>query len=175
MPRFGVFALGWGFLSPMAGRIAFCITMLYIAGTDSRVHKWAKHTTVVFVVLQVVVNLLAFIIFYAQCGTHLSIFWNLSKQALTPKYCMDIKIQTDLGYFQGAVNCVTDAYLTLLPAILIDHTKLSLKKKTGLGFLLCLSILALTAAIVKTYEAKALSEISDYSCKHAHRHNMDFS
>lgn len=39
MNRFGVFCLGWGFLSPMAGRIAFCITMLYITGTDRRVHR----------------------------------------------------------------------------------------------------------------------------------------
>lgn len=137
--------------------------MLYIAGTDRRVHRWAKYATWIFIVGQIVINLLAFVVFYAQCGKHLDIFWTPSKISMQPEYCMDVRIQTDLGYVQGAFNCVTDAYLTILPAILIDHTKLSMKKKVGLGFLLCLSVLALTAAIVKTYEAKALSEVADYS------------
>ena len=163
--RFGVLSLGWGFLSPMAGRVAFCVTMLYISGTDRRVSRWAKTATLVFIVLQLVINLLAFVMFYAQCGTQLSIFWTPSEIALVSDHCLEPRIQTDLGYFQGAFNCLTDAYLTILPAILIDHTKLSMKKKVGLGFLLCLSILALTAAVVKTYEAKALSEVTDYSCK----------
>lgn len=139
--------------------------MLYIGGTDRRVHRWAKYVTSGFIVGQVVVNLLAFALFYAQCGTHLDIFWTPSKVAMTPKYCWDVQIQTDLGYFQGAFNCLTDAYLTILPAILIEHSKLSLKKKIGMGLLLCLSVLALTAAIVKTYEAKALGEVADYSCE----------
>lgn len=172
--RFGVLSLGWGFLSPMAGRIAFCVTMLYIAGTDRRVNRWAKYATIAFIVLQVIVNLLAFIMFYAQCGLHLDIFWTPSRLPDQATYCMDVKIQTDLGYFQGAINCLTDAYMTVLPAILIEHTKLSIKKKIGLAFLLCLSILALTAAIVKTYEAKALSQVADYSCKSSLIRAIDF-
>lgn len=149
----------------MMGRIAFCLTMLYIAGTGSKVHRWAKFVTATFIVLQVIVNLLAFVIFYAQCGTHLEVFWVPEKMMQVPKYCMDTKIQTDLGYFQGAFNCLTDAYLTFLPALLIEHTKLSIKKKFGLVCLLCLSIVALAASIGKTYEAKALSQVSDFTCK----------
>ena len=45
----------------MAGRVAFCITMLYVAGTDRRVNKWAKYTTWVFIVGQVLINMLAFV------------------------------------------------------------------------------------------------------------------
>ena len=159
--RMGVLTLAWAFSSPMAGRIAFCVTMLYLSGTDPRVKKWPIWT---FIVLQLIVNVGTVIVFYAQCGTHLDVFWNPSKEALSQKYCWAAEYQTDFGYFQGSFNTLTDAFLTALPAILIEHTSLSLKKKIGLAFLLCLSILALAASIVKTYEAKALSEVIDFTC-----------
>jgi len=38
--RIGVWSLLPGFVSPMAGRIAFCITVLWISGTDPRVKRW---------------------------------------------------------------------------------------------------------------------------------------
>lgn len=117
------------------------------------------------IVLQVVTNILAFTVFYAQCGTHLYALWHPEVFLRHPEYCLDFRIQTDLGYFQGAFNCLTDAYVTALPAILIEHSRLSVKKKIGLAFLLCLSVVALAAAIGKTYEAKALSEVADYSCE----------
>jgi len=41
----------------------------------------------------------------------------------------------------GSFNTVTDAFLTLIPAILIEHTRLSFKHKVGLACLLCLSVL----------------------------------
>lgn len=152
----------------MAGRVSFCITMLYISGTDVRVTKWAKYTTVAFLIGQIIANIVAFIVFYAQCGTRIELLWAIdpSEFALRREVCMDVDVQKILGYGLGAFNCLTDAYMTILPAILIEHSRLSLKRKIGLAFLLCLSVLALAAAIVKTYEAKALSEVSDYSCKH---------
>lgn len=142
--------------------------MLYISGTDVRVTRWAKYTTIAFLVGQIIANLLAFIIFYAQCGTRIDLLWGITpaKLVLRRQICMNVEVQKILGYGLGAFNCLTDAYMTILPAILIEHSRLSLKRKIGLAFLLCLSVLALAAAIVKTYEAKALSEVSDYSCKH---------
>lgn len=129
-------------------------------------NRWAKYATRAFIILQVVVNVLAFIAFYAQCGVHLSTLWHPAEMSLHPGYCMAVSVQTEIGYVQGAFNCLTDAYLTVLPGMLIEHTKLSIKKKIGLACLLCLSIIALTASIGKTYEAKALSEVADYSCEY---------
>jgi len=108
------------------------------------------------------------IMFYAQCGTQLDIFWTTSKALLWMTECLPPYIQTDLGYFQGSFNCLTDVYLTVLPGILIEHSRLSLKRKISVALLLCLSVLALVAAIVKTYEAKALSEVMDYTCECLH-------
>ena len=147
----------------MVGRISFCVTLLFLAGTDSRVKKWPIWS---FIVIQVLVNLASVVAFYGQCGTKLDIYWTPSKTAMMSTHCWDPRIQTELGYFAGSVNCVTDAFLTVLPAVLIEHTKLSLKKKVGLACLLCLSVLALVASIVKTYAVKALSQVTDYTCSY---------
>jgi len=90
-------------------------------------------------------------------------------------------LQTDYSYFQGSFNTMTDAFLTLMPAVLIQHTSRSPKTKIGLAFLLCLSAMyenqkpplsqtmlishssAMIASIVKTYYSKALSEPLDYT------------
>lgn len=144
----------------MVGRIAFCVTMLFLARTDPRVRIWPIWT---FIVVQIVFNVATVAFFYGQCGTHLEALIHSDYEQLA-LYCIDPKYQTDFGYATGSINCLTDAFLALVPALLIQHTTQSLKKKIGLGFLLCLSVLALAAAVVKTYEAKALSEVSDYTC-----------
>ncbi|KAK3686623.1 hypothetical protein LTR37_019645 [Vermiconidia calcicola] len=156
----GIITMAWGILSPMAARIGFCVTMLFLTATDPRVKKWPIW---VFITLQALFNIASVIAFYAQCGTHLSVYWTPSEALTLQKYCWDPTIQTKLGYFVGAFNCLTDAFLTILPAVLIEHTRLSLKKKLGLAFLLCLSVVALVASIVKTYEAVALSSLIDYT------------
>ncbi|KAK3673982.1 hypothetical protein LTR78_006184 [Recurvomyces mirabilis] len=158
--RVGLWSLLMAFLSPMAGRMAFCVTLLYLAGTDPRVKKWPIW---IFFAGQLLVNVAVLLAFYTQCGSHLSIFWTPTQVEQFATHCVNPKIQTDLGYFQGSFNTLTDAFLTALPAVLIEHTRLSLKSKIGLACLLCLSILAMIASIVKTYEARALHEILDYT------------
>ncbi|KAK3069041.1 hypothetical protein LTR53_012936 [Teratosphaeriaceae sp. CCFEE 6253] len=162
--RLGAWSLLAGYMSPMCGRIAFCVTVLFLAGTDARVKQWPIY---LFVAGQLVVNIAAAIIFYSQCGSHVTYIWtstgSLEAAARFLAHCEDPVVQTDFGYFQGSFNTLTDAFLTLIPAILIEHTKLSLKNKIGLGLLLCLSVNAMIASIVKTYEARALSMVLDYS------------
>lgn len=162
--RIGVLVFAWGILSAMAGRVAFCVTMLFLTGTDPRVKRW--HVWV-FIVLQPIFNILQVALFYAQCGTHLDSFWMPALQHLAGKYCWDSSIQSDVGYFVGAFNSLTDLYLTVLPAILIEHTRLSIKRKVGLAFLLCLSIVALAASLVKAYFMKDLSELIDWTCSYS--------
>ncbi|CAJ2508491.1 Uu.00g135170.m01.CDS01 [Anthostomella pinea] len=154
----GTLSLAYAFLSPMAGRMAFCVTLLYLAGTDPKVKKWPIWT---MLTLQFVVNVATIIVFYSQCGSDINLLWSMTDETYTK--CGNPQIQTDFGYFQGAFNTLTDLFLTALPAILIEHTRLSVKAKLGLACLLCLSILAMIASIVKTYEARALSEVLDYT------------
>ncbi|KAK1057140.1 hypothetical protein LTR12_001149 [Friedmanniomyces endolithicus] len=180
--RLGVLSLLSSFLSPMIGRIGFLVTVYYLAGTDKRVKRWP---VVLFVAGQLLVNISAIIVFYSQCSSHLSLLWTcLSSTANLAEFfatCSNPVLQTDYGYFQGSFNTVTDAFLTLMPAVLIQHTSRSLKTKIGLAFLLCLSAMyeiqtpplsqtmlishssAMIASIVKTYYSKALSEPLDYT------------
>ncbi|KAK0286905.1 hypothetical protein LTR35_004374 [Friedmanniomyces endolithicus] len=180
--RLGVLSLLSSFLSPMIGRIAFLVTVYYLAGTDKRVKRWP---VILFVAGQLLVNISAIIVFYTQCGSDLELLWGALSSAtnLAEHYakCSNPVLQTDYGYFQGSFNTVTDAFLTLMPAVLIQHTSRSLKTKIGLAFLLCLSAMyeiqkpplshtmlishssAMIASIVKTYYSKALSEPLDYT------------
>lgn len=136
--RIGVISLAWGFLSPMAGRVSFLVTMLFLAKTDAKVKRWPIW---LFIFLQLAVNLIVLVIFYSQCGRELDVLWTASKQAEWATKCWPVRIQTDLGYFQGSINVATDLYLTILPAVLIEHTRLSRKSKIGLVLLLCLSVM----------------------------------
>jgi len=51
--RLGVLSLLSSFLSPMIGRIAFLVTVYYLAGTDKRVKRWP---VVLFVAGQLLVR-----------------------------------------------------------------------------------------------------------------------
>lgn len=135
--EWGVEALWPGFLSPMFGRIGFCLTMLFLTRTDPHVRRWPIY---VFIVLQVLVNVVGVIFFYTQCGTHFSNLWDSTSEAQFAERCQNPIYQTDYGYLMGGVNTLTDLFLTILPAVLIERTRLSVKSKIGLAFLLCLSI-----------------------------------
>ncbi|KXS99635.1 hypothetical protein AC578_9906 [Pseudocercospora eumusae] len=122
-------------------------------------YKFGQHIIDIFVI----VNVVGLVVFFVQCGTNLDTFWTFEKQFKYDEYCWNPDIQTDFQYGMGAFNTATDAFLSILPAILVEHTLLSRKNKIGLALLLCLSIFAMGASIVKTYEAKVLSEVTDYT------------
>ncbi|KAK5110019.1 hypothetical protein LTR62_006386 [Meristemomyces frigidus] len=121
--RVGLWSLLLAFLSPMCGRMAFCVTLLYLTGTDPKVKKWPVWA---FLVGQVLVNFSVLLAFYTQCGSHLSIFWSPTKVA------------------EFAVDCPGFKRIW-------DTSKLTLTKS------------AMIASIVKTYEARVLSAILDYT------------
>lgn len=136
--KFGSISIAFGVLSPMFGRISFCCTLLYLSKTDPHIKPWPIY---IFIFLQAAVNLTGVIVFYSQCGSNLDAFWIPEKELHYNDFCWSPSIQTHYGYFMGSFNTITDAFLTILPAILVKHTKLSTKSKIGVALLLCLSIL----------------------------------
>ncbi|CAD0019413.1 unnamed protein product, partial [Aureobasidium pullulans] len=157
--KYGFISLVWSYLCPMFGRLSFCAFLLCVAHTDPRAKKWPIWT---FIVLQVLINVTAAILLLSTCGSHLEDLWMLNIGAYF-KYCLDIDIQSNYAYFAGAFNTLTDLFLTIQPAILIMHTKMRMGNKVGVASLLCLSIIAMIAAIVRTVAAHTLSDISDYT------------
>ena len=107
--------------------------MCNIIGNSSRWQRVSLHVTWV---LQAVINIVCLVMIYTQCGTHVSALWG----ATTAK-CLSPLVQTNFGYFQSAFNSLSDAFLTVLPAIVILRLQVTTPVKIGLVFLLCLSVL----------------------------------
>ena len=95
--RIGFYSFAGGFLSPMAGRISFCLFLLSIVWNNPRIPRWPIY---VFMVLQVVFNVVSVILIYAQCGTHLSAIWTFDLITLAHK-CWNFKVQSYWGYVSG--------------------------------------------------------------------------
>lgn len=98
--RVGIFTLVFGTLSALLARLAFCVFLLYVSGTDPLIKKWTIH---VVIWLQVVTNVTAVILLLAECGTHLHVLWEptLDSVAVRKKYCMAPDVQSKYGYFYG--------------------------------------------------------------------------
>ncbi|KAI7568929.1 hypothetical protein KC319_g3382 [Hortaea werneckii] len=158
--KWGVIAIGPAMVAPTLARISICFSMMFLVDTDSRVKRWPLWAVIAG---QVLVNVAGVTLFYAQCGNKLSMIWSLAHFYEFFDVCLDPIAQRDYNYFLGSFNCVVDAFLAILPAILIRHTSLSRRSKIGVGCLLCLTCLAMVAAVVKTYEAKQLNAIGDYT------------
>ncbi|CZT16555.1 uncharacterized protein RCC_02389 [Ramularia collo-cygni] len=156
----GSLVMLFGALSAMAGRISFCCTLMFLIKTDPRIRTWHVYVCIVF---QLALNVTGIIVLFTQCGRTLDHVWEGEQSSNYYDFCSNPTMQTYLKYAVGAGNASTDLYLAILPAILISHTKTSLKAKLGMASLLCLSALALVAASAKTYEAKVLQNITDFT------------
>lgn len=95
--KIGFFSLSWGFLSPLAGRLAFCVTLLFVSGTDPLIKRWPFYG---FMTLQILVNITAIIVLNLECRP-LDIMWDPSKSSDFDSKCWNPQIQSDFGYFQG--------------------------------------------------------------------------
>jgi len=99
----GFASMGFGFMAPMAGRISFCITLLYLTATDPKM-KACRWATYAFIYLQAIINIVAVIVLYCQCGRNLDVIWTAAKQATYPYVCWDPMIQTKFAYFAGGTR-----------------------------------------------------------------------
>lgn len=93
--RVGALTLVWAFLSPMTGRIGFCVTLLFLTGTDPRVKRWPIWA-VIF--LQFAINVSTIIVFFTQCGLNMDILWKTAitgNLAVYHEKCENAALQTD--------------------------------------------------------------------------------
>lgn len=120
-------------MSPMFGRISFCVYLLKLTGT-SKAKKWFLYG---LIAQHAVINILTIILIVVQCPK----FATLWDPIGTPGVCWSPSVQADFGYFQGATNTVTDIILTVMPAILVWKLQIAPKLKIGLSIVLGLSLL----------------------------------
>ena len=124
---------GFGVISPMLGRLAFCFYLHYIVGRTSR---WKLNSLYILGTLQLTINIVCIIMIFTQCGVHVKAVWG-GEAAV----CLSANVQTDYGYFQSVFNSLSDLYLTILPAVIVWNLQLKTSVKAGIAALLCLSIL----------------------------------
>jgi hypothetical protein len=100
--KMGYSAIGFGFLAPVAGRISFCVTVMYLTATDPKLktYGWCNYAVIA---LQAIINLASVVLLYTQCGGQIDIIWDPSKQALFPYQCLDPKYQSEFTYFSGCM------------------------------------------------------------------------
>ncbi|KAL2013973.1 hypothetical protein VTN00DRAFT_1498 [Thermoascus crustaceus] len=153
--RYEYLAASWAVVAPAFGRISFAVFLLVFLGlltTVRRIVLWS------LIVLQVVANVLAIIVMYAQCSP-VSRIWDPTK----PGSCWSPKIQSDIGFLQGTVNSLTDLLLTVIAITLCISLNIRVCAKISLTMIMSLGMVAMAASIVKTIELKNLESNDDFT------------
>ncbi|CZR60795.1 uncharacterized protein PAC_10691 [Phialocephala subalpina] len=121
-------------LSTTAGRVSVALLMLRLFGST----QYRQRFLYFLIAQSVAVNLITIITIFTQCKPVSSIWDPIG----VPGKCWDPKVQSFIGYFQGACNSITDLVLTCLTNLFNS---------------------ASIACIIKTIELKDLSERADYA------------
>lgn len=98
--HYGFISLAWGILSPLFGRLGFCIFLLFVAETDPLIKKWPIYA---FMIGQCVVNVGSLLVSLSQCGSHLDVLWSSTAFTKYTTYCWLPEVQTYYGYFAGGM------------------------------------------------------------------------
>ncbi|KAL9108716.1 MAG: hypothetical protein Q9227_006512 [Pyrenula ochraceoflavens] len=67
------------------------------------------------------------------------------------------------GFLQGAFNCFTDVVVTALPIVILSNLNMKLRIKLALGFLMCMSVFAFVAAVIKTTLLPTVGSKGDFT------------
>ncbi|KAF8850281.1 hypothetical protein BDZ45DRAFT_731650 [Acephala macrosclerotiorum] len=144
-----------GILSPMFGRISFCVFLFKLIG-PSKSRRWFLYG---LMTQHIIINVLTIILVVVQCPN----FATLWDPIGTPGKCWSPSVQADFGFFQGATNTVTDLILTTMPAMIVWKLQIEQKLKTGLSVLLGLSLFAMIASIIRTRLTAQIADRSDFT------------
>lgn len=147
-----------GYLAPLFGRVSFSVYMLATLTPNAGCKRLVL---IVFIVSQLVINTTTVTLISIRCGTDFPAiveYYFLGEQ----RSCLASPIHNDVALFTGSFNTFTDAYLTILPSLVIwNLKKMRRSTKLGIALMFGLSILACAASAGKTSMIKALSSHSD--------------
>ncbi|KAL3452753.1 hypothetical protein BJX65DRAFT_319464 [Aspergillus insuetus] len=121
--------------------------------------KNQRHAPVMYagLVLMTLINAVCVYTIYGQCSPTRRL-WDQTLEG----ECFDPEVQRDYAFFQGSASAFSDLVLAVYPLFTIYHLQMPLRLKIGLGILLSLGIIAMTAAIIKTINLSCLTSRSDY-------------
>ncbi|PVH70987.1 hypothetical protein DL98DRAFT_370597, partial [Cadophora sp. DSE1049] len=153
--EFNFLGQAFGIMGPAFGRMASCLLMLKLFGTNK-----IRRRLLWFIFWEsLVVNSITLILVFVQCKD-VRTLWDKGGH---PSACWSPSVQEVALTISIALNSATDLTLTILPASIFWTLQISTKLKLGLGFLLSLSIFAFVACIVKTVLLQSLAERDDFT------------
>ncbi|KAI9653627.1 MAG: hypothetical protein M1821_006974 [Bathelium mastoideum] len=144
--------------APMFGRVSFAFFLLNILGPRD---KWFRVSLWAVIAIQFLQDAAIIIELFTQCGTHTDALWDPHVNAA--KDCIPLTLQTVLAYLSSAFNSISDLWLSALPAIMLRGLAMARSTKYALAAVLCLSLFAFAASIVKTIENANLSAVGDFT------------
>ncbi|KAL2787403.1 hypothetical protein BJX66DRAFT_353367 [Aspergillus keveii] len=146
---------GFHVMSTNWGKVSVGLFLLrIIQKVKSRRHKPVMYAGLVIMTL---INAVCVYTIYGQCAPT-SRLWDQTIEG----ECWDPEVQRDYAFFQGSASAFSDLVLAVYPLFTIYHLQMPLRLKIGLGILLSLGIIAMTAAIIKTINLSCLTSRSDY-------------
>ncbi|KAH8697148.1 hypothetical protein BGW36DRAFT_427120 [Talaromyces proteolyticus] len=145
--KYEMLAITTATLCAMFARISFAIFIFYFA---SRILRIYQYLIGVWIVVQVVFNIIPIAITWSYCSPIVSHTQNYTNSEL----CWISPHVSGWLYTQGAINATSDICLTLLALSIVLAFNCCAWDKISLGILLSFSLLAMVAAIVKTVEVK---------------------
>lgn len=113
------------------------------------------------IVAQLIANIAVVAQLLSQCGSHVAAMWSPALAATTT--CQSPLVETYFGYVQSSVNSVCDLALTIIPLLVVKQLHLSTRTKFGLLGLLCLSLFAFVASLIKAISVKNLAVRNNFS------------
>ncbi|KAL2856460.1 hypothetical protein BJY01DRAFT_242797 [Aspergillus pseudoustus] len=151
--KFNWLSQGFHVMSTNWGKVSVGLFLLRI------IHKAKRHAPVMYggLAFMTVVNAVCVYTIYGQC-TPTARLWDSSIEGK----CWDPVVQRDYAFFQGSISAFSDLVLAVYPLFTISRLQMALRLKIGLGILLSLGIIAMTAAIIKTINLSCLSARADY-------------
>ena len=98
--------------------------------------------------------------FIYQCQP-ISFMWSYTREP-TEGHCIDPSVTMAMLYMHGAVACLGDWTLGVLPWFLVKDLNMNLRTKLTVGALLCLANFGSVATVIRFYSIKQISTSTDF-------------
>ncbi|KAI1458807.1 hypothetical protein F4805DRAFT_474072 [Annulohypoxylon moriforme] len=148
----------FGITASILSRISIALFLVRIFGTQ----LWLRWFFIVITVLQSLANVMQMIVILLQVHP-VEALWDTS----IPGQKLDPRIQMATGYLSSSLFAFGDLSYALLPVIVVWRLNMPLRRKIGLCILLVMSLITMTAGILRTVNIQGQPGKDDDAQYHA--------
>ncbi|KKY14871.1 putative polytopic membrane protein [Phaeomoniella chlamydospora] len=122
--------------------------------------NWHRITIYVVMLVSTLMSVILVMEIIFQCQP-IKFFWSATRNPLHG-HCIDSAVTIDFVYAGGAISCVCDWILGLLPWLLVRKLNMNLRTKVTVGVLLCLANFGSLAMLIRFYTINQLASSTDF-------------